>query len=70
MIELNIQGMSCEHCQTRVKSLLENLEGVRECRVDLEQGKAYLEINGDETTLRPKAIAAINDTEVYTAEKA
>ena len=38
-IVLKIEGMSCEHCQKRVKEALESLEGVS-AKVSLEEKNA------------------------------
>ena len=40
MTELNISGMTCDHCQRAVKSALESVEGVQSASVDLDAGKA------------------------------
>ena len=49
---IKVEGMSCMHCQLRVKKAVEEVEGVRKADVDLqtkqvvidyEEGKANLE---------------------------
>jgi copper chaperone len=49
---IKVEGMSCTHCQLRVKKAVEEVEGVRKADVDLqtkqvvidyEEGKANLE---------------------------
>lgn len=40
MPKLKIEGMSCGHCATTVKSALERVPGVAEARVRLEEGTA------------------------------
>jgi copper chaperone len=42
-----IEGMGCEHCVKAVTSALEALEGVTNVRVDLEGGKAVIDVAGD-----------------------
>ena len=37
---LTIEGMTCGHCQSRVKKALESVEGVSQVDVDLEAGEA------------------------------
>ncbi|TRM13259.1 copper chaperone CopZ [Lentibacillus cibarius] len=36
---LNVQGMTCGHCESSVKGALESLEGVQTVEVDLDSGK-------------------------------
>lgn len=40
---VKIQGMSCEHCVLAVTKALEEIEGLRNCRVDLSSGEATFE---------------------------
>ena len=40
---LNIEGMTCSHCQARVKEALEELDGVRDVQVNLEENTATVE---------------------------
>lgn len=42
-IELSIKGMTCGHCQSSVTGALKGVAGVREVRVDLAAGKAFVE---------------------------
>lgn len=41
-IELNITGMTCEHCVSKVKGALEGIEGVTDVGVSLEKAMAWL----------------------------
>ena len=43
MIEISIEGMSCENCVRHVREALSILEGVGEVEVDLEAGKARVQ---------------------------
>lgn len=36
---LEVNGMTCEHCQKTVKDTVENLEGVHGAEVHLDSGK-------------------------------
>jgi copper chaperone len=63
--ELNIEGMTCDHCQKAVKSALEGVDGVTAAEVDLETGRARVEGGADVTRL----VAAVED-EGYRAEPA
>lgn len=42
MTELSISGMTCDHCQRAVKSVLESVEGVQSASVDLDAGEAQV----------------------------
>ena len=35
-----IEGMMCEHCAMRVKTILEDLEGVKSVQISLKEGLA------------------------------
>ncbi len=37
-----IKGMTCEHCQKRVENALNEIEGVENVVVDIEEGSAKL----------------------------
>src|SRR5690606_31022711 len=43
MIELVVEGMSCEHCRAGVESALAKVAGVESVSVSLEEGKAKVE---------------------------
>ncbi len=43
---INIDGMSCKHCQARVEQALNAIEGV-EARVDLDKKKAIVNLNSE-----------------------
>jgi copper chaperone len=42
MVKLNVEGMTCEHCQAAVKRALESVPESGEVIVDLEQGAATI----------------------------
>ena len=44
---LKISGMSCGHCVSHVKSALENIEGVSESDVSLENHEAEVTLSGE-----------------------
>ncbi|MFO7545648.1 MAG: heavy metal-associated domain-containing protein [Trueperaceae bacterium] len=54
---LEIQGMTCGHCQAAVKKALEKVGGVRSADVDLAGGRATVEGTADLAAL----IAAVED---------
>lgn len=53
-ISMNVEGMSCGHCQARVKKALESVEGVTAVNVDLIQKTATVEASEavDQTLLK------------------
>ena len=57
MTELNVTGMTCDHCQHAVKGALESVEGVKNATVDLTTGTAKVEGSADLNTL----IAAVEE---------
>lgn len=44
---LNIEGMSCGHCEARVRKALENVDGVCEAVVIYEHKTAVVTLNKD-----------------------
>jgi copper chaperone CopZ len=56
---LNIEGMSCSHCQARVARALESVSGVEDVDVDLYSGVARIE--AAEGTEMDLLIGAVND---------
>lgn len=57
MTQLKVDGMTCGHCQSTVKSALESVAGVQNAEVDLSSGIARVE--GDADT--DKLIAAVEE---------
>ncbi len=45
--KLKISGMSCGHCVSHVKSALENIEGVSQSDVSLENHEAEVTLSGE-----------------------
>lgn len=44
---LQIEGMTCGHCEARVKKTLEELPGVEEVFVSLKTGTASIKLNAE-----------------------
>lgn len=65
MTKLNIEGMTCDHCQSAVKSALESVQGVQGAEVDLQNEVATVEGSAD----TDKLIAAVEE-EGYKASAA
>ena len=42
---LNVEGMSCNHCVATVKKALENVDGVKEADVILEEKRAEVKLD-------------------------
>lgn len=45
--QLNVEGMTCEHCERAVKGALERVPGVAHAEVDLSAGSATVEGSAD-----------------------
>ena len=59
-IKLNIEGMHCTGCSTRLEKVLNNVDGVEGAKVSLEEKKA--DIKYDETQVSEKElIEAVED---------
>ncbi|MCP3875230.1 MAG: heavy-metal-associated domain-containing protein [Desulfobacteraceae bacterium] len=56
---LNVDGMSCSHCSGMVQKTLEEIEGISNVSVDLEEKKASFDIEQED--LVDTAIKQIND---------
>ena len=68
MKTLKIEGMSCGHCERRVKNALEEIDGVTVIRVSAADDQAEVESNVEDAVL----IAAVEEagytvTEIITA---
>jgi copper chaperone CopZ len=44
-VVIQVGGMSCRHCSQAVKKALTGVHGVESVDVDLEKGRAELEVN-------------------------
>jgi Cu2+-exporting ATPase len=67
-ITLKIKGMSCEHCEMRVKRALESVEGVAMANADHRKGVAIVTLKPGASVDKQALIDAVNATEIYTAE--
>ena len=50
-IELKIEGMHCAGCSTRLERVLNNLEGVEEAKVSLEEKQATIKFDETKTNI-------------------
>jgi copper chaperone len=57
-IELNVTGMTCDHCVRSITNAVNGLPGVTQTNVDLKQGRATVEGEGLDAA---RIIAAIED---------
>jgi copper chaperone CopZ len=67
-IELKVKGMTCPHCEMRVRKALEAVEGVQSVKADHKAGKATVTLKPGAGVDKKKLVDAVNDTELYTAE--
>ena len=44
-LNLDVKGMSCNHCKNQVESALNCLSGVEDVQVDIKSGKVIVEFN-------------------------
>jgi copper chaperone len=51
MIELNVQGMTCNHCVKAVTRAVQEVDPGAEVRVDLERGKVSVDGKGSADVL-------------------
>ena len=59
-VKLNIEGMHCTGCSTRLEKVLNNVDGVEGAKVSLEEKK--VDIKYDETQVSEKElIEAVED---------
>jgi len=65
---LKVKGMSCAHCEMRVRKALEAVEGVQSAKVDRKAGKATVALKPGAKVDRRTLVEAVNATELYTAE--
>ena len=50
-IKLKIEGMHCAGCSTRLERVLNNLEGVEEAKVSLEEKQATIKFDETKTNI-------------------
>ena len=65
-VELKVKGMTCGHCEMRVRKALEAILGVKSVKPDHKKGVAVVDVSGDVS--KEALVKAVNDTEIYTAE--
>jgi len=58
-IILNIEGMSCGHCSGMVKKTLEEIDGVSNVSVSIDEKKAFFD--ADTSDLIEKAIKEVTE---------
>lgn len=65
---IKIEGMKCQHCAAKVTNALENIEGVKKVKIDLDKKKAIIKSKEKlDTTKLKKAITDL-DYEVISIE--
>lgn len=65
-IQLNIEGMSCGHCEKAVANILKELKGVTDSSVSLPENAAKVTFDSDKIT-QHQIVDAINASGVYKA---
>jgi len=67
-VEIKVKGMTCTHCEMRVRKALEAVEGVQSAKADHKAGKATVTLKPGATIDKQRLVDAVNATELYTAE--
>ncbi|MCW4048817.1 MAG: cation transporter [Candidatus Bathyarchaeota archaeon] len=67
-LEIKVKGMTCGHCEMRVKKALEKVEGVAGSKADHKAGKAYVTLKEGATVDKNTLAEAVNATGLYEAE--
>ena len=67
-VEIKVKGMTCTHCEMRVRKALEAVEGVQSAKADHKAGKATVTLKPGATIDKQRLVEAVNATELYTAE--
>ncbi|MFH1179625.1 MAG: cation transporter [Candidatus Bathyarchaeota archaeon] len=65
-IELKVTGMSCTHCEMRVKKALESVKGIQSAKADHKKGNVV--IQADEGVNKEALVKAVNETGMYKAQ--
>lgn len=65
--KLKVSGMSCQHCVGRVKTILEESEGISDIQIKLESGK--VDLSYDENKLSIDQIINIITSAGYPTKK-
>lgn len=65
-VELKVKGMSCNHCEMRVKKALEAVPGVHSANADHTKGNVIIETNDE--VLTESLVRAVNETGLYEIE--
>lgn len=65
-VVLNVSGMSCGHCVKAVEGSVGALNGVKEVKVELGEGK--VEVNFDPAVVTVAAIKDVIDDQGYDVE--
>ncbi len=50
-IDINVHGMTCDHCRKAVEKAVSSLDGVENTQVNLESGKVHITFNETQSTL-------------------
>ncbi len=67
-IILKVKGMTCAHCEMRVRKALEAVEGVESAKADHKAGTATVTLKPGAKVDKQTLVEAIEATELYTAE--
>jgi copper chaperone len=63
---IEIEGMTCGHCSSAVKNLIEEVDGVKSAEIELSTKEAKVEFDSTSTSVQA-IIENINSSEIYKA---
>ncbi len=67
-LTLDVQGMTCGHCETRVAGALKEIDGVRDASADHQAARATVTLQAGKTVPRDKMVAAVKEAGYEAAE--
>lgn len=59
--QIMVKGMSCPQCANNIKSIMENVDGVDEARVDLGAGRVLIALTEGQTVSEDALTLAVKD---------
>lgn len=59
-VKLNIEGMHCEGCSTRLQRVLNNQDGVEEAKVSLENKEAVIKYDENQVNVEELKEAVVD----------
>ena len=67
-VTITVEGMTCEHCESRAEGAAAGISGVRKAKADRTKNEVSLVLDSSDETVLDSVVAAINETG-YSASK-